>query len=86
MRVAGLVAVHQSVELEAQVGERLADPVVQVAGDPGALLVGADGAQPGEPAGVVQSQGGGRDEPLDELQVAQGEVVEVARARWRAGR
>ena len=50
------------VELEGQVGERLADAVVQVAGDAGALLVGADGAEPAEPAGVVDGQGDRLDE------------------------
>ena len=47
---------HDAVELERQVGERLADAVVEVAGDAGALLVGADGAQAAEPAGVVDGQ------------------------------
>ena len=56
-----------AVEPEGQVGERLADAVVQVAGDAGALLVGADGAQPGEPAGVVDGQGRRLDEPVEQL-------------------
>ena len=76
--IARLVAVDQAVQLEAQVGERLADAVVQVTGDAGPLLVRADGAEPGEPAGVVERERSGGDEPLDQLQVAHGEVVEVA--------
>ena len=74
---------HDAVELEGQVGEGLADAIVQVTGDAGAFLVGADGAQPGEPAGVVDGQGDRLDEPLEQLGVA---VVEVALARcprWR---
>ena len=55
--LAPALAGHDAVELEGQVGERLADAVVQVTGDAGALLVGADGAEPGEPAGVVDGQG-----------------------------
>ena len=48
-----VVGLDDAVELERQVGERLPDAVVQVTGDAGALLVGADGAQAAEPAGVV---------------------------------
>ena len=55
-------ALHDAVELEGEVGERLADAVVEVAGDAGALLVGADGAQAAEPAGVVDGEGGRLDE------------------------
>ena len=68
--LAGLVAVDEAVELEAEVGEGLADAVVQVAGDAGPLLVGADGAEPGEPAGVVEGECRRGDEAVDELQVA----------------
>ena len=59
-----------AVELEGEVGERLADAVVQVAGDAGALLVGADGAEAAEPAGVVDGQGGRLDEAGEQLDVA----------------
>ena len=62
--VALAVVGHDPVELEGQVGQGLADAVVQVAGDPRALLVGADGAQPAEPAGVVDGQGDRLDEAL----------------------
>ena len=76
-----VAARDDAVELEGQVGERLADAVVEVAGDAGALLVGADGAQAAEPAGVVDGQGRGLDEALEQLDVAAGEVVGVGRAR-----
>ena len=61
---------HDAIELERQVRQGLADAVVQVAGDAGALLVRADGAQPVEPAGVVDGEGGGLDEAVQELEVA----------------
>ena len=51
------MAADDPVELEREVGERLADPVVQVTGDTGAFLVGTDGPQPGEPSGVVEGHG-----------------------------
>ena len=74
-RLAVLVGLGHAVELEGEVGERLADAVVEVAGDAGALLVGADGAQPGEPAGVVDGEAGRLDEAGEQLDVAVGEVV-----------
>jgi hypothetical protein len=55
--VALAVGLDDAVQLEGQVGQRLADAVVEVTGDAGALLVGSDGAQPGEPAGVVDGEG-----------------------------
>ena len=67
-----------AVELEGEVGERLADAVVEVAGDAGALLVGADGAEAGEPAGVVDRQAGRLHEPVEQLVVAVGEVARLA--------
>ena len=73
---------HDAVELEGEVGERLADAVVEVAGDAGALLVGADGAQAAEPAGVVDGERGRLDEAGQQLDVAAGEVVRRRRARW----
>ena len=73
-----LVRLDDAVELEGQVGERLADAVVEVAGDAGALLVGADGAQAAEPAGVVDGEGGGLDEAGEQLDVRSGEVVGLA--------
>ena len=60
---------HDAVELERQVGQRLADAVVEVPGDPRALLVGSDGAEPGEPAGVVDGQGDRLDEAPQQLDV-----------------
>ena len=74
--VALVVLADDAVELERQVGERLTDPVVEVAGDAGALLVGADGAQAGEPAGVVDGQGGRLGEAGEQLAVAAGERVD----------
>ena len=74
----GAPLLHDAVELEGEVGERLADAVVEVAGDAGALLVGADGAEPAEPAGVVDGEGGGLDEAGQELDVPGREVVGVA--------
>ena len=75
---AGGAALHDAVELEGEVGQGLADAVVEVAGDPGALLVGADGSQPPEPAGVVDGQRGGVDEAGQQLDVPAGEVVRFA--------
>ena len=63
------------VELEGEVGEGLADAVVEVAGDAVALLLGADGAQPAEPPGVVEGQGRRLGEAVEQLDVALGEVV-----------
>ena len=80
------LAGDDAVELEGEVGERLADAVVQVAGDAGALLVGADGAQAGEPAGVVDGEGDRLDEAVEQLDVAVGEVVVASGARRRAAR
>ena len=62
-----------AVELEGEVRERLADAIVQVTGDAGALLVGADRAQAVEPPGVVDRERGRLDEPVEQLEVAGGE-------------
>ena len=43
-------------ELERDVGERLGDAVVELAGDPGSFGLGAERAQAGEPAGVVDRE------------------------------
>ena len=63
------VAVRQPVELEADVGEGLRGAVVQVAGDAGPLGLGAEGAQPAEPAGVVDRERQARRDPGEELGV-----------------
>ena len=57
----------QPVELDGQVGQRLSDAVVQVAGDPVALLVRSDGADAGEPSGVVDRERHGLDEPGEQI-------------------
>ena len=84
--VAPLVGLDDPVELEGQVGQGLADAVVQVPGDAGAFLVGADGAETGEPAGVVDGQGGRFDEAAEQLDVALVEVLRRRGARSRPGR
>ena len=61
--LAAALGLHEAIELEGEVGERLADAVVEVAGDPVALLLGADGAQATEPPGVVEGEGGGSTKP-----------------------
>ncbi len=52
--VAGQVV--QPLELEGDVGERLGDAVVQVAGDPGPFGFGAEHPQTAEPLGVVDRE------------------------------
>src|SRR5205085_8131217 len=68
-----------AVELEGDVGQGLADPVVHVTGDARALLVGPHAPEAGEPAGVVDGQGGRVYETVEELElpaaVAAGIVV-----------
>ena len=63
------VAVRQSVELEADVGERLRGAVVQVARDAGPLGFGAERAEPAEPAGVVDREREARRDPGEQLGV-----------------
>ena len=75
--VAAAVALHDAIELEGEVGERLADPVVQVPGDPGAFLLRADGSEAGKPASVVEGERGGLGESRQQLDIALGEVVGV---------
>ena len=65
------------VELEGEVGQRLPDAVVEVAGDAGALLVGTHRAEAPEPSGVVDGERGGLHEAGQQLDVAAGEVVGV---------
>ena len=78
MRLApGGAGLHDPVELEGEVGQRLPDAVVEVAGDAGALLVGAHRAETSEPSGVVDGEGGGLHEASQELDIAAGEVVGV---------
>ena len=84
--VAAFAGLDDPVELEGEVGERLADAVVEVAGDAVALLLGADGAEPAEPAGVVDGEGRRLDEPVEQLDVAVGEVVRRPRARATGAR
>ena len=61
---------HQAVELEREVAERLADPIVEFAGDADALLVGAERAETGEESGVVDREGEGVDETANHFDVA----------------
>ncbi len=65
---------RDAVELEGEVGEGLTGAVVEVLGDAAALLVGAQRAEPTEPAGVVDGEGGRVDEAAQQLDVALGEV------------
>jgi hypothetical protein len=81
-----LAVLGDPVQLEGQVGQRLADAVVQVAGDAGALLVGAHGAQAGEPAGVVDGQGRRLGEARRAAPRLGSRTCWAARARSPAGR
>ncbi len=74
---APLVFADDPVELEGEVGEGLADAVVEFTGDAGPLLVGADRSQSGEPAGVVDGKGCGLGEAAEEVHVARREMVRI---------
>lgn len=52
----GVVLGHDALELHRHVGEPLAEAVMQVAGDADPLLLCAEGAEPAEPAGVVDGE------------------------------
>ena len=52
----GRVGGHDPFELEADVGQPLAQSVVEVAGQTDPLLLGAEGAEAAEPAGVVDRE------------------------------
>ena len=64
-------AVH-ALELEGDVGERLRDAVVELAGDAGPFGFGAEGAQAPEPAGVVDGECEQARQALDEVAAARG--------------
>ncbi len=73
--VAPLGHTAQAVDLEAEQGERAADAVVELAGDPASLLVGADRAEPAEQAGVVDGDPERLDDAVDRLAVLGREVA-----------
>ena len=60
-------SVLHALELEGDVGQRLGDAVVQLAGDPGPLGLGAERPQPGEPPGVVDREREQARQALDEV-------------------
>ena len=76
--IAAGVALHDPVELEGQIGERLADAVMEVASDAGALFFRSDRAQSGEPPGVVDGECRRLGEALQQLDIAVREVPEVS--------
>src|SRR5206468_2066801 len=71
----GARSLRDAVELERQVGERLADPVVDVARDARPLLLCAHCAQAAEPPCVVDRERRGLDETVEEAELTSPEVV-----------
>jgi hypothetical protein len=68
---------EDAVQLEGHIGKGLADAVVQLSGDAGAFLGGADGAQTREPTSVVNCEGGRLHETFDQARLPRPEMTLV---------
>ena len=74
--VAAALGLHREpVDLEPDHGEGVADPVVQLAGDAAALLVGADRPETAEQPSVVDGDAERLDEAVEQFRVLDGEEV-----------
>ena len=77
--VAAALGLHrESVDLEPDHGEGVADPVVQLASDAAALLVGPDRPEAAEQPSVVDGDAERLDEAVEQLRVLDGEEVGLA--------
>ena len=66
---------REPIDLEPDHGEGVADPVVQLAGDAAALLVGADRPETAEQPSVVDGDAERLDEAVEQFRVLDGEEV-----------
>ena len=74
------VLAGETFDLEADVGQPLTDPVVEVPGDAAAFLLGAERSQAAEPAGVVDRQGDDVSQAGDETLVRLGQRCDSSRS------